>query len=27
VQIDQKGYDLCTLFLQEHFSDRLNRSG
>jgi hypothetical protein len=27
VQIDQKGIDLCQLFLQEQFSDKLNRSG
>jgi len=27
VEIDQRGIDLCQLFLQEQFSDKLNRSG
>lgn len=27
VEIDQKGHDLCELYLQEQFSDKLNRSG
>lgn len=27
VEIDQKGIDLCQLYLQEQYSDRLNRSG
>ena len=27
VQIDQKGIDLCQLYLQEQYADRLNKSG
>ena len=27
VQIDQKGLDLCQLYLQEQYAERLNRSG
>lgn len=27
VAIDQKGSDLCQLYLQEQYADRLNRSG
>ncbi len=27
IEIDQRGRDLCELFLQEQFSDKLNRSG
>jgi hypothetical protein len=27
VEIDRKSIGLCQLFLQEHYSDRLNRSG
>ena len=27
VEIDQKSLDLCTLYLQEQYADRLNKSG
>lgn len=27
VEIDQRGADLCQLYLQEQYSERLNRSG
>ena len=27
VEIDQRGRDLCQLFLQEQYSEKLNRSG
>ena len=27
VEIDKKGINLCQLFLQEQYSDRLNKSG
>lgn len=27
VEIDQKGIDLCQLYLQEQYADRLNKSG
>ena len=27
VEIDQKGIDLCQLYLQEQYAERLNRSG
>ena len=27
VEIDQRGMDLCQLYLQEQYADRLNKSG